>query len=259
MGAITEIERRLIELRSEDDAVVPVMRTSVMTHLAWVPPEWADKARQVLEGLGERHPSRTILIEPQTGEADGIEHSVSLQIFPLPNGGPQICSEVIELRLSGQPAKAPASVVQPLLVFDLPVFLRWRGLPPFGAPEFEQLVDLADRVIVDSSEWDDPAAGYRELVRYFERAAFSDIAWSRTLPTRRALAAQWPELGAVEGPPAETHLLAGWLRSRAGQELEIHEAPDLAEEDERTPSDLLSDELDNFSRDPVYEAAVRGV
>ena len=36
----------------------PDLRTSVMTHLAWVPPEWEEAAVETLAGLGDRHPSR---------------------------------------------------------------------------------------------------------------------------------------------------------------------------------------------------------
>jgi hypothetical protein len=271
MGAVAEVERRLRELRAGEGDGTPVMRTSVMTHLAWVPPDWVGAARKTLEGLGERHPSRTILLEPEPGKVDGIESSVSLELFPLPGGGPQICSEVIELRLLGKPAKAPASIVTPLLVFDLPVFLRWRGPPPFGEPEFEQLVDLTDRLIVDSGEWPDPAEGYAGLAGYFERAAVSDIAWSRTLPWRRALAKEWPGIGTIDelrvkGPRAEALLLSGWLRSRLRIDLElVHEQFERLEQvadaappgDDRTPSDLLSEELEVFGRDPVFEEAVR--
>ncbi len=51
------------------------------------------------------------------------------------------CSEVIELSLRGNRSLAPASIVLPLAISDLPVFLRWRGEPPFGETQWEQLVD----------------------------------------------------------------------------------------------------------------------
>ena len=115
----------------------------------------------------------------------------------------------------------------PLLVTGLPVFLRWRGRPPFGEPTAEQLVDVCDRLIVDSGEWPDAPEAYRELP--FERTACSDIAWRRTEPWRRCLAGLWPgikdarELKAT-GPVAEASLLAGWLRSRLEHEVElVHE------------------------------------
>ena len=82
----------------------------------------------------------------------------------LPDTDRGLVTEVVELTLRGARAKAPASIVEPLLISDLPVFLRWRGEPPWDAPELEQLVGVTDRLIVDSTEWDDlpgrvPAAG----------------------------------------------------------------------------------------------------
>ena len=57
---------------------------------------------------------------------------------PAPSAS--ICSEIIALELQGTRAKAPASIVEPLLISDLPVFLRWRGEPPWGSPELDQIV-----------------------------------------------------------------------------------------------------------------------
>jgi Glucose-6-P dehydrogenase subunit len=120
-------------------------------------------------------------------------------------------------------AKAPASIVQPLLVSDLPVFIRWRGEPPWGAPELDQLVDIVDRLIVDSTEWDDLPFPYRHLVELFPRTAVSDIAWARTSRWRTLLASLWPtsptsERFACTGTAAQAWLLAGWLRSRLGRD-----------------------------------------
>ena len=39
-------------------------RTRVLTHVAWVPQEWEQAALAVLGGLGDRHPSRTIVLFP---------------------------------------------------------------------------------------------------------------------------------------------------------------------------------------------------
>ena len=64
MSTVAEIEHELAELRGPDRHHVPHQRTSVMTHLAWVPGEWVDAAHEVLAGLAERHPSRTIVLVP---------------------------------------------------------------------------------------------------------------------------------------------------------------------------------------------------
>ncbi len=183
---------------------------------------------------------------------------MSLECYELPGIERHLCSEVVELRLGAARAQAPASIAVPLLLPDLPVFLRWRGRPDFGSPVFGQLVDVVDRLVVDSAEWPDVPAAYVELAALFDRVATSDIAWRRTLPWRRALAQAWPELpDRLTGPPAETALVAGWLEDRAGLEVELERADALPVGGSRPPSDLLSDELDVFVRDRVYEAAVK--
>lgn len=256
-ATIAEIEAALVDLRyRHSQGGEPDMRTSVLTHLAWVPPEWQEAATDALAGLGERHPSRTLLLFPQADEEDALAAHVHLECYELPGIERPLCSEVVELRLRGARAEAPASIAAPLLLPDLPVFLRWRGRPGFGSPVFGQMVDMVDRLVVDSSEWPDVPSAFAELVEQFDRVAVSDIAWRRTLPWRRALASAWPELpDRLTGPPAETSLVAGWLESRAGVQVELERADTLPVGGDLEPSDLLSDELDVFVRDPVYEAA----
>ena len=118
---------------------------------------------------------------------------------------------------------------------------------------------------------------YGHLVDLFERVAVSDIAWARTSRWRHLLASLWPDIAEVnrirvKGTEAQALLLCGWLRSRLGRddvemdhvEAERLEGIDLDGEaapfppgDPPQPSDVLSDELDRFGRDSVYEAAVR--
>lgn len=257
-ASVAEIEAALADLRyAHGHGGEPDLMTSVLTHIAWVPPEWQAAATETLSGMGERHPSRTLLLFPQPGDANELAARVLLECYDVPGLEQHLCSEVVELRLQGVRAEAPASIVVPLLLPDLPVFLRWRGRPDFGSPVLDQLVEIVDRLVVDSAEWDDLPDAYGELERLFDRVVVSDIAWRRTLPWRRALASAWPELpDRLTGPPAEGALVAGWLRSRARIDVAAERAAELPMRDDRDPSDLLSDELDVFVRDPVYEAAV---
>jgi Glucose-6-phosphate dehydrogenase subunit len=258
-ASVSEVEQALINLRLRRGFVGKRnLRTTVLTHIAWVPREWQQAATETLARLAERHPSRTILLFPEPDADDGIAARALLECYEVPFTDRHLCSEIAELRLRGNRAQAPASIVLPLLLPDLPVFLRWRGRPEFTSPVFEQLAEVVDRLVVDSSEWDDVPGAYRELSEVFDRVAVSDIAWRRTLPWRRALARAWPDLpDRLTGPPAETALLAGWLRARAGAEVEVERADQLAVGGDREPSDLLSEELDVFVRDSVYEEAVR--
>jgi glucose-6-phosphate dehydrogenase assembly protein OpcA len=253
----------------------PFQRTSVMTHLAWVPAEWVEAAEDVLAGLAERHPSRTIVLVPDPEAEDALEANVEVETFSAGEGR-QVAVETIRLRLCGSRAAAPASIVQPLLLPDLPVFLRWRGLPPFGESQFEQLVEVVDRLIVDSTEWPGLPEPYARLAEVFDRVVVSDIAWARTSRWRPQLASLWPGIADVQrikvtGTAAQAFLLAGWLRARLGRQVELeHEPSDrlvgvevdgepapFPAGDPPDPADLLSDELESFGRDRVYEEAAR--
>ena len=271
-GVVAQVEKRRAELRVHH---VDGTRTSVMTHVAWAPPQWAAAARRTLAGLEELHPSRTILLFPDASKADGIGVDVELKCFTIPGSEREVCSEVIKLRLGGKRTRVPGSIVQPLLITDLPTFCRWRGLPPWGKPELEQLVDVCDRLVVDSSEWRGLPRAYTQLAALFDRIAVSDIAWGRSLAWRGRLASLWPEVKSakrvsVTGPKADALLLAGWLRSRLKRDVKLsHRAAAqlerVAVDGEAVPpprgpaldaSDLLSAELDVFGRDRIYEAAV---
>jgi hypothetical protein len=74
----------------------------------------------------------------------------------------------------------------------------------------------------------------------------------------------------VAGPEPEALLLHAWLAARLGREIRLEREPagevELVAVDGRearcrpeglTPSDLLSDELERFGRDRIFEEAVR--
>ena len=269
--SIAEIEAELAQLlgATAEQGAQPNLRTSVMTHIAWVPPEWKGAAEETLSRMAERHPSRTLLLVPQPDEPDGLDARVSIRCFPI--GDHAVCGEVIELALRGNRSLAPASIVLPLLISDLPVFCRWRGEPPFGDPVLEQLVEIADRLIVDSGEWQE--LRFAALVELLDRTAVSDLAWARVGRWRETLAGRWPSIREqeieVSGPPAEAALLRAWLVARLDRPVPAAEpageiavrldsepvaAPASAPQ---SPSDLLSAELDRFGPDRVYEEAVR--
>jgi Glucose-6-phosphate dehydrogenase subunit len=276
--SLRDLERELGRLRdaSTEPGAAPRIRASVMTHIAWVPENWVEQATGTLAGLAERHPSRTILLFPRPGDPDGLDGEVDLRCFVRGGQQKEVCSEVISLRLGGQRSAAPASIVAPLLVSDLPVFLRWRGPLPFGTPELEQLVGVADRLIVDSAEWSDAEADVPRMAELFDRIAVSDITWARTEPWRAAVADLWPDVAEastlrVAGTRNEALLLRAWLASRLRRPVQLQHEPageiELVEVDgrearplrlePRTSSDLLSDQLELFGRDRVFEEAVR--
>lgn len=276
LTSIREIEREIARLRQESSGIdKPALRTSSMTHLAWVPSRWVEAARGALEGLAERHPSRTILLFPEPdADQDALTAEVDLRCFVGGGVANQVCWEVVSVRLLGERAASPASVVQPLLLPDLPAFLRWRG--PLGTSQGErELISVVDRLVIDSSECPDLGWELSEVAELVDDVIVSDIAWARARPWREAVAALWPEVAEasvlrVAGPEADALLLAGWLRGRLDRPVELRHEPageiELVEvdgkavvpdrADRRSASDLLSDELDVFWRDRIYEEAV---
>ena len=275
MGVVSDIERKLAHLRAaQEDDGVPELRTSTMTHIVWAPTRWLARAQKVLDGLAERHPSRTIFLVPEAGKADGVEAHAWVKDFAV-GSGHEVLSEVIEIHLRGRSADHPASVVLPLLISDLPAFCRWRGEPTWGSPALIELATVCDRFVVDSNEWVGLPAAYGCLTDHLRGPVVSDLAWRRTLAWRARLAELWPGVKSikklrVEGPKADALLLAGWLRSRLRREIALTHKP--AEwvtgvwvdgvavaapfTDRPSGSQLLSAELDTLARDPIYEAAV---
>jgi hypothetical protein len=272
--SVVEIEAWLDEQRNHEE---PSQRTSVATHMAWIPDEWSRAAEGVMHGLGDRLPSRTLLLHPDPDDkGDGFDATITVDRFS--GGRCGVSVEILRIRLRGSTTEAPASVVIPLLLPDLPVFLRWRGRPAFGRKHYEDLVGVADRLIVDSTEWDRLPSGLSKLSESFGRIAISDLAWARTLPWRASLANLWPGIKEAKtlrivGPRPEAVLLRAWLetRLRRGFRLSHENGRKLIRvevDGERvvparglpeSQADLLAAELESFVRDPVYEAAVRAV
>ncbi len=276
MGIVGEIERRLALLRAREEGDgMPDLRTSTMTHIVWAPPQWLPLALRTLAGLAERHPARTIFLVPERGRRTEVTATATVRDFDVDRLAREVVSEVIEIRLRGSARRHPGSIVLPLLLSDLPVFCRWRGEPAWDSEALAEIVDVCDRFVVDSSEWRGVPGCYARLDGLFDRVAVSDIAFARLRPWRESLAGLWPGIATmerlrVEGPRAEAELLAGWLRSRLQRpvsltrrradvlsELRVDGRVVAAAPPPATASDLLSAELDQLARDPVYEEAAR--
>ena len=83
--SIAEIERELARLRASraDEGGQPHQRTSVMTHIAWVPPDGSTRPSGRSTGMAERHPSRTVILVPRPGRArTGSTRELSVRCFP---------------------------------------------------------------------------------------------------------------------------------------------------------------------------------
>ena len=78
--SVAVIEKQLARMRASvaGETQLPIQRTSVMTHIAWVPPQWVEAAERTLEGMEESHPSRTIALVPTDGDEPGQPTATTL-------------------------------------------------------------------------------------------------------------------------------------------------------------------------------------
>jgi glucose-6-phosphate dehydrogenase assembly protein OpcA len=203
-------------------------------------------AMRVLEGLSHNQPSRTlILLAQEERAAVKLEASVSARTYA--DGGHKVTTEQVLLHAHGRVAEHLASLVMPLLVPDLPVMLWWPGKPEFESELFSELIQVIDRLVVDTDDGFDEDGLERLLGVCRPRAycSIGDFNWARLMPWRH-LMAQFFEPPAMrsrllqtlgvavtygaEGSNVQARLLAGWVHSRLkplGIEVpaELHEDP----------------------------------
>ena len=169
---------------------LPHARASVLNLIVTVvDSDAADRVVQTLMGLGVRHPSRAIVLVPERGTGDApLDARISTHCHDAVGGGDRVCYEEVVLAVRGDAAAHLAGIVTPLLIHDLPTHVWWPGDPPFNDPVFEQLVELSDRVIVDSADFGDLLGGLRRLANLRRRSGVGDLTWQRL--------AWWQELTA---------------------------------------------------------------
>lgn len=139
----------------------------------------ADRVVHTLMGLGVRHPSRAIVLVPQrASDAGPLGARISAHCHDH-GAGDRVCFEEVVLTVRGEAAGHLAGVVAPLLIHDLPTHVWWPGDPPFRDPVFGQLIEMADRLIVDTADFSDLPTDLRRLVAVGEETGVGDLAWER--------------------------------------------------------------------------------
>lgn len=170
-------------------------RTSVMNLVVIAHrPEVGERAAETISRLTGRHPSRTMIVV--SADPDGpswMEARIQAHcVLPRPDA-PETCSELIYLTAGGETGRHLTALVAPLLIHDLPVTAWWPGEPALGTGAVDDVVDLADRLVVDGSGWaDDGLARLRQLALLYEaheQLSIRDFALVRQSRWREAIAA----------------------------------------------------------------------
>lgn len=201
--SIEEIERQLAaiwaipKLTTTVDGVESrriAARTSVMNLVVIARrAETGQGAAATIAALSGKHPSRTLVVS--TADPDGptwLDAQIQAHCILPREDAPETCAEFIYLTCGGEGGRHLDTVVAPLLVHDLPVAVWWPGEPMFAAPYARELVETANRVIVDGSHWSgDGMVRLRQLAGLIEedpRLGVWDFALVRQARWREAIA-----------------------------------------------------------------------
>lgn len=180
-----------------------------------------------LERMGRTHPSRIVLcmIEARRQTLDAWA-TMACEV-PSEPGALAVCRERVELSLGPCHFERLESVIDSLLVPDLPTVV-WS---PHGYDEaVDALLPVADVVLVDLAQADSLVGGVERAVVLARSAEVVDLAWLRTTPWRERVAGafdppEWREaLEHVERVTVRHRddstisglLLVSWLVSRLG-------------------------------------------
>ena len=245
--SISALESELARLRRAASAHAKeqgrsIARAAVLNLVVYADREpHAQRAAASTARLSARHPSRVVVVLGDR-QRDGVDVAIQLHCHvPQPDETAQICYEQILARVNGDADERVASVIIPLLVPDLPVFLWWTGTPPHDTRRFDDLIALAERLIVDSADFARPAQTLGVIASLAtthrgRKFGITDLNWTRLTPWRELVAGffdvdAWrPCLDRIVGirvgfgvdadgrdiHPSQALLLVGWFASRLG-------------------------------------------
>jgi glucose-6-phosphate dehydrogenase assembly protein OpcA len=203
--------------------------------VALTDPTLTSRVDEMLSRVAPAHPSRVIVLVFGQGDPRASLAAHCL----LPNGGrASACWEDIRLEGRASDENRLLSAARALVLPNLPVQVWWPGHPELAGSLFLGLVDIGDRIVIDSGQCQDPLAA---LCLYADQAeeqhgsaGFVDLAWRAVEPWRLLLAQFFDEptdrafLNGIRsimvtyeqgdeggrGGFAEALLLIGWLASR---------------------------------------------
>jgi len=217
------LREMLHDRHAQNDAFIPAR---VLNLVVVCDRDWKGEVANRLERVGRYHASRTILCAVQDGRTT-LDAVAVISGDDPEVGGLGVLLEQVEIDLGPDQVTRLDTIIDPILVSDLPTLL-WS---PHGHREvFDAMLGRVDVVLLDTDDLDDvegPADGLAQAADLLERAYVVDLAWLRTTPWRERLAASFDRparrelLGCLDEVEVRHHassigsalLLAGWLSS----------------------------------------------
>ncbi len=203
------------------------------------PTDWAEIKAET-EPVVTAYPGRVIALvnDPDTAQTPKPVR-VGLLSARQANGAAAIRGELLTAALHGRAFVEGAAIAASWSASGVPTVVWWNGPAVTGDHLFEDMLDIADRILVDSSVVTDPAADFTVLAKVASgshHARVTDALWLRLLAWRQAFAQAFDqpaaridlehvrsvELAVQQSPGgnAAALLLVGWMASRLGWRLD---------------------------------------
>jgi len=244
-AALSDLWRSAAEGAGTQGAVT---RACALTLLVYVESEEAaQEVNRIVAEVTRQNPCRVIVmqVEPQAsppGPTRRLTGWVSAHAHLPVAGEKQVCSEQITLRAQGDAGHELTSVVLPLTVSGLPIYLWWRAEHFSPPPYLEQVFRETEHMIIDSARFLPRGNALHEAAawmgKYSGRVRLTDLNWARITPWRDLIAQCFdaPERRAYLEHLSEVRieyeqesarlltqraqglLLASWLATRLGWE-----------------------------------------
>jgi glucose-6-phosphate dehydrogenase assembly protein OpcA len=179
--------------------------------------------------IASQSPCRVIDLVALDEEDQGISAQVAAYCPIQKTRSSLICGEYITLSGSKRAFERIHSILPELLVPDLPVFLWWKDSPAPNTRMFEKMVNLSDRLIVDSATFSKSEADLLKIQGMIQSSTqIADLNWQRLAPwqelTAQAFdqpdrrAAVWEIDGITidyeKGNSTQALMFLGWIASR---------------------------------------------
>lgn len=186
---------------------------------------------ELLSNFVRSHAFHALLIGIEPGAAaSDVRAWINAHCYLPKAGAKHVCCEQVSIFIRGNVRALLPNLLFGHLDYDLPLTLWWRG---------ENLADLdsevwrwVDRLVFDSRAWADPRSQFTALRHAVggHRTVLCDLAWTRTLRLRQALAQMFDmpdtasalrrlkRVAITHAPGARTcaMLLLGWLAAQLG-------------------------------------------
>jgi glucose-6-phosphate dehydrogenase assembly protein OpcA len=230
---VAEIEQQLRDIWkgfSQKDQKA-VTRAQVMNLIVYTSDKEAEtEISRVLADVAADSPGRMIvLIQDADLPVSALNAWVNALCHPSSGGRKQVCCEQIMIHAGDRDPFQWSSIVLPLIVPDVPVFLWWRDHPDEDVPLLNSVLEVCDRLILDSASSNNFKTIIDVMNAHGEWLAISDLNWAKMTPWRHAIANFYDHLTCgsrleeieqikieFESPferAGQAYLLLGWLAS----------------------------------------------